>query len=61
MITGQRSRLAEMEYCLECVLDTMRTWFLQNGMKVNATKTEMLLCGDRRQLAQLAQRETRKL
>ena len=52
-ISGPRSRLAEMERCLEHVLDTMCTWFLQNGMKVNASKTEMLMCGDRRQLAQL--------
>ena len=53
VITGPRSRLAEMEDCLEHVLDTMCTWFLQNGMKVNGTKTKMLMCGDRRQLAQI--------
>ena len=53
VITGPRSRLAEMEYCLEHVLDTRCTWFLQNGMKVNVTKTEMLMCGDCRQLAQI--------
>ena len=53
-ISGPRNRLAEMELCLEQVLDTMCTWFLQNGMKVNASKTEMLMCGDRRQLTQIA-------
>ena len=53
LISGPRSRLTEMEQCLEQVLDTMCTWFLQNGMKVNASKTEMLMCGDRRQLKQI--------
>ena len=52
-ISGPRSRLADMERSLELVLDTMCTWFLQNGMMVNASKTEMLMCGDRRQLAQI--------
>ena len=52
-ISGPRSRLAEMEQCLEQVLDIMCTWFLQNGMKINASKTELLMCGDRRQLAQI--------
>ena len=52
--SGPRSRLAEMERCLERVLDTMCTWFLQNGMKITASKTEMFMCGDRRQLARLS-------
>ena len=52
-ISGSRSRLAEMEQCLEQVLDIMCTWFLQNGMKINASKTELLMCGDRRQLARI--------
>ena len=52
-ISGPRSRLTEMEKCLEQVLDIMCTWFLQNGMKINASKTEMIMCGDRRQLARI--------
>ena len=43
-----------MELCLEQILDTVCTWLWQNGMKINASKTEMLLCGDRRQLAQIS-------
>ena len=54
-ITGPRSRLTEMQASLESVLDTMCTWFLQHGMMVNAGKTELLLCGDRRQLSQLCE------
>ena len=53
-ITGSRNRLAEMELCLEQILDTVCTWLWQNGMKINTSKTEMLLCGDRRQLAQIS-------
>ena len=53
-ISGPRSRLAEMEMCLEQILDTVCTWLWQNGMKINASKTEMLMCGDRRQLAQIS-------
>ena len=42
-----------MEKCLEQALDIMCTWFLQNGMKINAPKTEMIVCGDHRQLARI--------
>ena len=56
-ISGPRSRLTEMEQCLEQILDIMCTWFLQNGMKVNASKTEMLMCGDHRQLARISHPE----
>ena len=52
-ISGPRNRLAEMEQCLEQVLDSMCTWFMQNNMKINASKTEMIMCGDRRQLARI--------
>jgi len=52
-IIGPRSRLPDLKLALENLLDTLCTWFLQNGMKVNAGKTELLLCGDRRQLAQI--------
>ena len=52
-ITGPRSGLAEMKQSLESVLDVACTWFLQHGMMVNAGKTEMLLCGDSRQLSQI--------
>ena len=52
-ISGPRSRLPEMEQCLEQVSDIMCTWFLQNGMKINASKTGLLMCGDRRQLARI--------
>ena len=52
-IIGPRSRLKEMQRCLEEVLDTMTVWFRQNGMLVNASKTEFIVCGDSRQLARL--------
>ena len=52
-ITGPRDRLAGMRHSLETVLDVMCTWFLQHGMLINAAKTELLLCGDRRQLCQI--------
>ena len=42
-----------MSRCLERVLDTMATWFLQHNMKINAAKTELILCGDRRQLVRI--------
>ena len=54
-ITGPRGRLTEMRASLESVLDTVCTWFLQHGMMVNAGKTELLLCGDRRQLSQISE------
>ena len=52
-ITGPRSRLPELKLALENVLDTLCTWFSQHGMMVNASKTELLMCGDRRQLLQI--------
>ena len=42
-----------MKRSLEEVLDTMTTWFQQNGMLVNASKTELIVCGDRRQVSRL--------
>ena len=54
-ITGQRVRVDEMKNSLEKVLKVMTTWFQQNGMKVNASKTELLLCGDSRQLKNMVQ------
>ena len=53
-ITGPRERLPELTVALESILHTLGTWFLQHGMKINASKTELLLCGDRRQLAQIS-------
>ena len=52
-VTGPRNRITEMSRCLENVLDTMATWFLQHGMKVNAAKTEFIVCGDRKQLSRI--------
>ena len=49
-ISGPRDRLSEMRQSLETVLDVACTWLMQNGMKVNAEKTEVILCGDIRQL-----------
>ena len=52
-ISGPRGRLPELKLALEELLDTLGTWFLQHGMKVNASKTELLLCGEQRQLVQI--------
>ena len=52
-VTGPRNRLPELSKCMESVLDRMATWLLQHGMKVNASKTELIVCGDRRQLSQI--------
>ena len=54
-ITGPRSRLPALKRALEKVLDIMSTWFLEHSMKINASKTELLLCGDRRQLALISE------
>ena len=44
-----------MRIALEKILDDVDTWFLQNGMLINAAKTKLLLCGDRRQLAEISE------
>ena len=54
-ITGPRKSMSEMRIALEKILDVVDTWFLQNGMLINAAKTELLLSGDRRQLAQISE------
>ena len=46
-----RSRLTGMQRGMECVLDTLGTYFMQNGMCVNTSKTELLFAGGRQQLA----------
>ena len=47
VISGPRDRLPEMQDTLEGVLDTLANYFLQNGMKINAAKTELMLAGGR--------------
>lgn len=37
------------------LLNTLGNWFEQHGMKVNAAKTEFIVCGDRRQLKNIDQ------
>ena len=54
-ITGPRSRLPELSLALENVLDVLCTWFSQHGMMVNASKTELLVCGDRQQLLKVGE------
>ena len=47
VISGPKERLPEIRAALETALDTLATYFLQNGMKINAAKTEMLVVGGR--------------
>lgn len=54
-VTGPREKLTELQESMENLLGTMSTWFQQHGMKVNAAKTELLLCGDSKQLKQIKQ------
>ena len=49
-VTGPRARLGELQAALGQLLEIMGTWFAQNGMRVNAAKTELILIGERRQL-----------
>ena len=49
-VTGPRARLGELQAVLSQLLEIMGTWFAQNGMRVNAAKTELILIGERRQL-----------
>ena len=57
-VTGPRHRLTEMKQALETVLDVVCAWFLQHGMMINANKTELIMCGDRRQLCQITESPT---
>ena len=52
-VTGARDKIRDMEIAMEQVLGMLSNWFLQNGMMVNAAKTELMVCGDRRQIVQL--------
>ena len=52
-VTGPRAQLLDMRASLETILDILCTWFMQNGMMVNASKTEVIVCGDRRQLVKI--------
>ena len=48
--TGSRSPLAEMEHCMFWTCFGHVSLVLQNDVKVNATKAEIQMCGNRRQL-----------
>ena len=47
VISGPKESLPEIQVALEGVLDTLATYFLQNGMKINAAKTELMVVGGR--------------
>ena len=49
-VTGPRHQLKRMEETMEELLDLMTSWFLQNRMKVNAQKTELIMFGSRQNL-----------
>ena len=36
-----------MQVALETTLDTLATYFMQNGMEINAAKTELMFIGDK--------------
>ena len=46
-ISGPRERFPDMQAALENTLDTLATYFMQNGMKINAAKTELMVVGDK--------------
>ena len=52
-ITGARERVRDMEVAMVHVLGILNNWFSQNGMMVNAAKTELMVCGDGRQITKL--------
>ena len=45
LVTGKKRELANIISLMETALDTAYRWFCHNGMKVNATKTQMLVLG----------------
>ena len=46
-LSRDRERLPDMQTALENTLDTLATYFMQNGMKINAAKTELMVVGDK--------------
>ena len=54
-VTGPREKLRDLQLSMEMLLNTLGNWFEQHGMKVNAAKTEFIVCGDRRQLKNIDQ------
>ena len=54
-VTGPREKLRDLQLSMEMLLSTLGNWFEQHGMKVNAAKTEFIVCGDRRQLKNIDQ------
>ena len=53
-ISGPKERLPDIQKALEEVLDTLATYFLQNGMKINTAKTELMVIGDKSALQSAA-------
>ena len=45
VVSGPKEKLSEVKTATEEVLDTLATYFLQNGMKINAAKTELMVIG----------------
>ena len=49
-ISGPPPRLVDIQSGMECVLDVLSGYFLQSGMRVNPSKTELLLVGSKHHL-----------
>ena len=53
LVSGRKSALDSTVARLEITLDALSDWFVANGLKVNAGKTELMAIGSRQNLCDL--------
>ena len=50
LVTGKKSDLGSLIHRMEAALSTLHHWFAQNSMKLNSSKTQLIVLGTRQML-----------
>ena len=54
LVTGKKTDIASLIHRMETALITLHHWFMQNSMKLNACKTQLIVFGTRQMLRSMA-------
>ena len=50
LVTGRKSDIASLVHRMETALNTLHRWFMQNSLKLNSSKTQLIVLGTRQML-----------
>ena len=50
LVTGRKSDISSLVHRMETALNTLHRWFMQNSLKLNSSKTQLIVLGTRQML-----------